>query len=73
MKGRLEKDALGRLQVPSHVYYGIFTTRALKNFQLTGLRAPRVFIKALGLIKEASAEINMDLGLLDKKLCRAIM
>ena len=73
MKTRVEKDAIGRFQVPSHAYYGIFTARALKNFQLTGIHAPRVFIKALGLIKEACAEVNMDLGLLDKKLCRAIM
>lgn len=73
MKTRIEKDAIGKFHVPSEAYYGIFTARALKNFQLTGLRAPRSYIQALGLIKEACAEVNFDLGLLDGKLSKAIM
>lgn len=73
MKTRTEHDALGKFQVPADAYYGIFTARALKNFQLTGARAPRVYIQALGLIKEACAETNLSLGLLDKKTAKAIM
>lgn len=72
MKTRIEKDAIGPLSVPADAYYGIFTTRALKNFRLTGQRAPRVYIRALGLIKEACSEVNMDLGLLDKKVSKVI-
>lgn len=69
---RSERDAIGTFPVPAHVYYGIFTARALKNFRLTGQRAPRVYIQALGLIKEACAEVNCDLGLLEKKSAKAI-
>lgn len=72
MKTRIEKDALGKFPVPADAYYGIFTARALKNFQLTGLRAPRVYIQALGLIKEACAAVNHDLGGLEKPLAEAI-
>lgn len=73
MKTRLEKDAIGKFNVPAHAYYGIFTTRALQNFKLTGIRAPRVYIQALGLVKEACAEVNLNLGLLDGKAAKAIM
>lgn len=73
MKTRIERDAIGNFPVPADAYYGIFTSRALKNFQLTGIRAPRAYIQALGLIKEACAEVNFDLGLLDKKLAKAII
>ncbi len=70
---RIEKDAIGKLEVPADAYYGIFTARALKNFQLTGQRAPRVYVQALGLIKQACAETNLDLGLLEKKAAKAII
>lgn len=73
MKTRQEHDSLGRLQVPADAYYGIFTTRALKNFQLTGQKAPRVYIRALGLIKQACAETNFSLGLLEKHVAKAII
>lgn len=73
MKIRMEKDAIGKFPVPADAYYGIFTARALKNFQLTGLRAPRAYMKALGFIKTACAEVNYDLGLLEKKSARAII
>lgn len=73
MRTRLEKDSMGRYQVPSHAYYGVFTARALKNFQLSGQKAPRIYIKALGLVKEACAEVNMDLGLIEKKEAHVII
>lgn len=73
MKTRTEKDAIGRFPVPAHAYYGIFTARALKNFQLTGIRAPRVYIQALGLIKEACADVNCGLGVLDKRIAKAVI
>lgn len=72
MKIRIEQDALGKFPVPLHAYYGIFTARALKNFQLTGSHAPRIFIRAIGLIKQACAEVNFDLGLLPRPLAKAI-
>ena len=71
-KTRIEKDSLGEMEVPADVYYGASTARAIRNFPISGLRFPRPFIKALGLIKLAAAEVNMELGLLDKKIGGAI-
>src|SRR5947199_9552946 len=63
---RVERDSLGEMEVPADVYYGASTARAVQNFPIGGLRFPRPFIRALGLIKRAAAELNMDLGLLER-------
>src|SRR5438132_11546524 len=63
---RVERDSLGEMEVPADVYYGASTARAVQNFPISGLRFPRPFIRALGLIKRAAAELNMDLGLLER-------
>ncbi|MEM3030824.1 MAG: aspartate ammonia-lyase [Candidatus Micrarchaeia archaeon] len=73
MAFRTEKDFLGSVRVPAEAYYGSFTARALANFQISGRRAPAVFIRSLALIKRAAAETNMRLGLLDKRLGNAIV
>jgi len=70
---RLEKDSLGTLKIPQDVYWGIQTQRAIKNFPVSGLVFPPEFIKALGLVKVAAAEANLELGLLDKKIAFAIL
>src|SRR6266849_848924 len=70
---RVERDSLGEMQVPAEVYYGASTARAVRNFPISGLRFPRPFLRALGLIKRAAAEVNMDLGLLDHRLGGAIV
>jgi len=72
-KFRTEKDTLGQIQVPTDSYYGAFTQRALNNFQISNLRAPSVFRKALGLTKKSAAEANMNLKTLDSKLGKAIV
>src|SRR5256712_13423080 len=69
----LERDSLGEMEVPADVYYGASTARAVQNFPISGLRFPRPFIRALGLIKRAAAEVNMDLGLLARPLGAAIV
>jgi fumarate hydratase, class II len=71
-KTRLERDSMGQKAVPVNAYYGIQTLRAVENFPISGLRFTRPFIRALGLIKGAAAQVNLELGLLDKKLARAI-
>jgi fumarate hydratase class II len=43
------------------------------NFPVSGLRLPRVFIRALGLIKKYAAQTNEELGLLDPKIAKAVM
>ncbi|HEX4823960.1 MAG TPA: class II fumarate hydratase [Candidatus Polarisedimenticolaceae bacterium] len=70
---RVEKDFLGELKVPKDAYWGVQTQRAIENFPISGIRFGRQFIYALGLIKKASAETNMELGLLDSKLGKAIV
>jgi fumarate hydratase class II len=70
---RLEKDSMGEMKVPRQAYWGPETQRAHENFPISGLRFPREFIRALGVIKTASAETNMKLRLLSPKLGRAIL
>ncbi|MDA2921007.1 class II fumarate hydratase [Desulfobacterota bacterium AH_259_B03_O07] len=70
---RMESDTMGEMKVPVDAYYGAQTARAIENFPISGIRKPRHFIRALGLIKLAAAEANMELGLLTKKLGRAIV
>jgi fumarate hydratase class II len=72
MATRTEKDSLGTREVPAEAYYGIQTLRAVENFPVSGWRFPRSFIRALALIKGAAARVNMELGLLDKKVGTAI-
>jgi len=70
---RIEKDSMGEMRVPSDALYGAQTQRAVENFPISNLRFPREFIRAMGLIKLASARANMDLGLLDRKIGDAIV
>ncbi|MCL8207276.1 MAG: class II fumarate hydratase [Actinomycetia bacterium] len=70
---RIERDSMGEMQVPADAYYGAQTQRAVLNFPISGIRFSRPFIRALGLIKKAAAEVNMDLGLLDPRIGRAIV
>ena len=65
---RTEKDSMGAMEVPGDAYYGAQTRRAELNFEISPLRAPRAFIRAMGLIKKAAAQVNMDLGLLNPDL-----
>src|SRR3989442_14992086 len=58
---RGERDSLGEMPVPAEVYYGASTARAARNFPISGLRFPRPFLRALGLIKRAAAEATTDL------------
>lgn len=69
---RIERDFLGEVKVPSNAYYGVQTLRAVHNFPISGLRLPREFIRAQGIIKFSAAKANMQLGLLDKKIGNAI-
>jgi fumarate hydratase class II len=65
-------DAMGEMEVPADAYYGASTMRAVLNFPISGQRLPRVFLRALGLIKGAAVEVNHDLGLLDRETADAI-
>jgi fumarate hydratase class II len=69
---RIEKDSMGELKVPATALWGAQTQRAVQNFPISGLTMPREFIRALGLIKLAAAQANLELGLLDKDRAQAI-
>lgn len=72
-KVRIEKDSMGEMDVPSDAYYGASTMRAVQNFPISKLRFGRGFIRAIGLIKLAAAQANMELGLLDKSIGASIV
>ena len=63
---RIEKDSMGEFKVPVDAKYGASTARAVDNFPVSELKFTRAFIKALGEIKKACAEINFKNNLLDE-------
>ena len=69
---RIEKDSMGSVKVPKGAYYGAQTQRAVENFPISGWRFQREMIHALGLIKFASAKTNFNLGLMERRMARAI-
>jgi fumarate hydratase class II len=69
---RVEHDSMGALDVPASALWGAQTQRAIQNFPPSGLRMPRAFIRALGLIKHAAAGANAELGDLPRDLSEAI-
>ncbi len=73
MAFRIEKDSLGDVEVPEDALYGAQTQRALDNFPISGIRFPRRFIQALGIVKQAGAVANHKLGLLEKSVADVIV
>jgi fumarate hydratase class II len=69
---RTERDSMGELKVPAKALYGAQTQRAVQNFPISGLRMPREFIRAVGLIKSACAAANADLGQMKKADAKAV-
>jgi len=69
---RVERDSMGEMEVPADALYGASTQRAVINFPISGQRFPRRFIRAQALIKQAAAEVNAELGLLDADRATAI-
>jgi aspartate ammonia-lyase len=73
MRYRTEKDLMGKVNVPSDAYYGIFTVRAEENFPVSGMRINRELNNAIVLIKLCAAFANVEEGNLDKKIGSAIV
>jgi fumarate hydratase, class II len=69
---RIERDTMGEMKVPADALYGASTARAIENFPISDLRFTRPLIRALGLIKQAAARVNEDLGLLPAEQSRLI-
>ena len=72
MKSRKEIDSMGTVMVPKEAYYGAQTQRAVENFDISGLRFPSSFIRALGMIKKHAARVNHELQLINAELADAI-
>ena len=64
MTTRTERDSMGEMEIPAAALYGASTQRAVLNFPISGRRLPPPFIHAYGLIKQAAAQTNAELGLL---------
>ena len=73
MDYRVEKDSIGKKNVPEDVYYGVQSLRAAENFHITGLNMHPEIINSLAYIKKAAAITNCEIGLLDKKVAQAIV
>ncbi len=70
---RTEADSMGEVRLPSGAYWGAQTQRAVENFGVSPLRIPAGLIGALGLIKRYAAEVNGELGLLERSIAGAIV
>jgi fumarate hydratase class II len=72
-KSRTETDSFGPIAVPADRYWGAQSERSLENFPIGWEKQPIPIVRALGIIKRAAAEVNMDLGKLDQKVGQAIV
>src|SRR5476649_2723061 len=72
-KTRVESDAFGPLDIQADRLWGAQTERSLHNFRIGSERMPIEIVHALGLIKRAAAEVNRDLGSLDRRRAGAII
>jgi aspartate ammonia-lyase len=71
---RLEHDLLGDYQVPANAYWGVHTARAVDNFPISGVPIGhyRSLIRALAIVKQATAQANFELGELTAEINDAI-
>ena len=70
---RIEVDTMGELEVPADKYYGCQTARSLINFDIGDDVMPREVIRAFGILKQAAATVNSDLGQLDSTVAQLII
>ena len=73
MTTRIEKDSFGDLHVPTDKYWGAQTQRSLINFPIGEETMPAPLIRALGIIKQSAATVNMELGVMESSIGNAIV
>lgn len=73
MTHRTESDTFGPIEVRNDVYWGAQAERSLGNFKIGWEKQPLPIVRALGIVKRAAAETNMQLGKLDPTLTKAIV
>ncbi|MGL5945956.1 MAG: lyase family protein, partial [Sediminibacterium sp.] len=66
MEFRIEKDTMGEVSVPAHVYWGAQTQRSIENFKIAQdiNKMPKEIIEAFAYLKKAAALTNVDAGVL---------
>jgi fumarate hydratase class II len=72
-KTRTESDSFGPLEIENDKLWGAQTERSRNNFRIGTERMPLPIIHALGIVKRAAAEVNLELGSLDKERAAAIV
>ena len=74
MQYRKEKDTMGIVEVPSHVYWGAQTQRSIDNFKIAREtdKMPIEIIRAFAYLKKAAALTNLDAGILSSENCKLI-
>jgi fumarate hydratase class II len=72
-KIRTETDSFGPIEVIADRYWGAQTERSRQNFRIGHDRMPMPIVRALGTVKLAAAQTNLELGLLDQRRARAII
>src|SRR5437763_3986152 len=73
MSTRTETDTMGDIAVAADRYWGAQTERSLHHFHIGAEHFSRPLIRALGLLKKASALTNAALGTLDAGLADLIV
>ncbi|HPN04752.1 MAG TPA: class II fumarate hydratase [Hyphomonadaceae bacterium] len=72
-KNRTETDTFGPIEVAADRYWGAQAQRSLGNFKIGWEKQPAPIVRALGIVKRAAAEANLELGKLDNKLAKNII
>ncbi|MEI8109642.1 MAG: class II fumarate hydratase [Chitinophagia bacterium] len=74
MEYRIEKDTMGKVEVPAHVYWGAQTQRSIDNFRIAQdiNRMPKEIIEAFAYLKKAAAITNAEAGVLPQDKCDLI-
>lgn len=70
---RTETDSMGAIEVPNDRYWGAQTQRSLYYFDIGNDMMPRAMIRAIGILKQAAAIVNRDLGKLDPEKAELII
>ena len=73
LKYRTDKDSLGPVKIPADAYYGPFTGRAIKQYNVTGGPSHRNLIKSFVMIKRSAAVANMKTKAINRKQGTAIV
>lgn len=73
MQTRVERDSIGKKEVPVDAYYGIQSLRAAENFKITDLKIHPRLVRALAKVKKAAAISNRNIGLLSEQKAEAII